>query len=135
MSSGTTSEQEKRALYWVGERLIDHRHPVMAVVLVITAFFAWWTFQLKLETSFGDLLPQSHPFVQIHNKYAGTFGGANNIQLMLEVKDGNIFNVPTLARVYKVTEELDRSTASTTTRSTRSGIGRRGISAPSRAGS
>jgi predicted RND superfamily exporter protein len=108
MSSGTTSEQEKRALYWLGERLIDHRHPVMAVVMVITAFFVFWTSKLKLETSFGDLLPQSHPFVQIHNKYAGTFGGANNIQLMLEVKDGNIFNVPTLDRVYKVTEELDR---------------------------
>ena len=30
----------------------------------------YWAFQLKLETSFGDLLPQSHPFVQIHNRYA-----------------------------------------------------------------
>src|SRR5437763_16672233 len=108
MSSGTASEQDKRALYWLGERLIDYRHPVMAVVLVITGIFAYWSFQLKLETSFGDLLPQSHPFVQIHNKYAGTFGGANDIQLMVEVKDGNIFTVSTLDRTYKITEEMDR---------------------------
>jgi hypothetical protein len=108
MSSSTTSEQDKRALYWLGERLIDYRHPVMVLVLVITGLFAYWSFQLKLETSFGDLLPQTHPFVQIHNKYAGTFGGANNIQLMVEVKDGDIFTVPTLARIYKITEELDR---------------------------
>ncbi len=108
MSSGLSSEQDKRALYWLGERLIDYRHPVMALVLVITGMFAYWTFQLQLATSFGDLLPQSHPFVQIHNKYAGTFGGANNIQLMVEVKDGDIFTVPTLARIYKITEEMDR---------------------------
>src|SRR5215813_9819716 len=108
MSSGTASEQEKRALYWLGERLIDYRHPVMALVLIITGVFAYWSFQLQLATSFGDLLPQSHPFVQIHNKYAGTFGGANNIQLMVEVKEGDIFNVPTLARIFRITEEMDR---------------------------
>jgi len=108
MTSGISSEQEKRALYWLGERLIDYRHPVMAVVLLVTALFAYWSFQLKLETSFGDLLPQSHPFVQIHNKYAGTFGGANNIQLMVEVEKGDIFTVPTLVRIYKITEEVDR---------------------------
>src|SRR5713101_4185146 len=106
--SDRKSEQDKRALYWLGERLIDYRHPVMAVVLIITAVFAYWSFQLKLETSFGDLLPQTHPFVQIHNKYAGTFGGANNIQLMVEVKDGDIFTVSTLDRIYKITEEVDR---------------------------
>ncbi|TMB58535.1 MAG: PDZ domain-containing protein [Deltaproteobacteria bacterium] len=108
MSSGTTSEQDKRALYWLGERLIDYRHPVMVVVLIVTGLFAYWSFQLKLETSFGDLLPQSHPFVQTHNKYAGTFGGANNIQLMVESKEGDIFTVPTLTRIYKITEEMDR---------------------------
>src|SRR5215472_2626093 len=108
MSAGHTSEQDKRALYWLGERLIDYRRPIMILVIIITALFAYWSFQLKLETSFGDLLPQSHPFVQIHNKYAGTFGGANNIQLMVEVKDGDIFTVPTLARIYKITEAVDQ---------------------------
>src|SRR5437867_1356872 len=108
MSSGTTGGQDKRALYWLGERLIDYRHPVMIVVLIITGYFAYLSSQLKLETSFGDLLPQSHPFVRIHNKYAPTFGGANNIQLMVEVRDGDIFTVPTLARIFRVTEEMDR---------------------------
>src|SRR5262244_2339557 len=108
MSSGEASEQDKRALYWLGERLIDYRHPVMIVVIIITGYFAYLSSQLKLETSFGDLLPQSHPFVQIHNKYAATFGGANNIQLMVEVKDGDIYTVPTLARIYRITEAVDQ---------------------------
>jgi predicted RND superfamily exporter protein len=108
MSSGAASEQEKRVLYWLGERLIDYRLPVSIVVLALTGWFAYHAFQLRLATSFGDLLPQSHPFVQIHNKYAGTFGGANNIQLMVESKNESIFTVPTLARIYKITEEMDR---------------------------
>src|SRR4029077_16178921 len=97
-----TSEQEKRALYWLGERLIDYRHPVMVLVIIVTGLFAYWRFQLKLPHSLRDLLPQSHPFVQIHNKYAGTFGGANNIQLMVESKEGDILTVPTLRSVYKL---------------------------------
>ena len=108
MSSSAQSERDKRALYWLGERLIDYRHPVTVLVVLVTAFFGYKAFQLKLETSFGDLLPQSHPFVQIHNRFAGTFGGANNVQLMVEVKDGNIFTVPTLARIYKITEAVDQ---------------------------
>ncbi len=108
MSAGDTNEQDKRALYWLGERLIDYRNPIMILVLAVTAVFAYWAFQLKLETSFGDLLPQTHPFVQIHNKYAGTFGGANNVQLMVEAKNGDIFTVPTLARIYRITEAVDQ---------------------------
>jgi predicted RND superfamily exporter protein len=108
MSSSAASEQDKRALYWLGERLIDYRLPVTLFVAAVTALFGYWAFQLKLETSFGDLLPQNHPFVQIHNKYAPTFGGANNIQLMVEVPEGDIFTVPTLARIYKITEAVDQ---------------------------
>jgi predicted RND superfamily exporter protein len=100
--------QLKRALYWLGDRLIDYRHIVSIIVIIVTAYFGYCAFQLKLSTSFGDLLPQSHPFVQIHNRYAGTFGGANNIQLMVEVKENDIFNVPTLVRIYKITEEVDK---------------------------
>lgn len=108
MSAGNTPEYDKQALYWLGERLIDYRHPVSIIVLIVTGLFAYWSFQLRLETSFGALLPQSHPFVKVHNEYAPTFGGANNIQIMIEAKKGTIFTVPTLARIYRMTEAVDQ---------------------------
>ncbi|MBI3783205.1 MAG: MMPL family transporter [Deltaproteobacteria bacterium] len=99
---------DKRLLYWLGDKLIDYRHPVSIVVLLVTAVFAYWGFQLQLVTSFGDLLPQNHPYIKIHNRFSGTFGGANNIMIMLEVKDGNIFNPETLNKIWKMTEGLDK---------------------------
>jgi predicted RND superfamily exporter protein len=100
--------QDKRLLYWLGDKLIDYRHPVSIVVILVTAMFAYWGFQLTLVTSFGDLLPQDHPYVKIHNKYSGTFGGANNINIMLEVKDGTIFTPETLNKIWDMTQALDK---------------------------
>ncbi|MFI5394483.1 MAG: MMPL family transporter [Candidatus Binatia bacterium] len=100
--------QDKRLLYWLGDKLIDYRHPVSIVVILVTALFAYWALQLGLVTSFGDLLPQDHPYIKIHNKYSGTFGGANNINIMIEVKEGSIFTVETLNKIWKMTESLDK---------------------------
>lgn len=103
--------QNEKPLYWLGRKLIEKRVPVMIGVFIVTAFFGYHTYKLYeagFVTSFGDLLPQSHPFMKVHNKYAGTFGGANNVMVMVEVKDGNIFDVSTLTRIYQMTEEVDR---------------------------
>ncbi|MCC6846858.1 MAG: MMPL family transporter [Deltaproteobacteria bacterium] len=99
--------EDKRALYWLGDQLIEWRNPVMVLVLIVTGLFAYWTFQLRLVTSFGDLVPQSHEFVKIHNKYSGTFGGANNIVVMYSVEDGTIFTKEHLTAIFKMTEGMD----------------------------
>ena len=100
--------EDKRILYWLGDKLIDYRHPVSIIVLLITAVFAYWGFQLHLVTSFGDLLPQDHEYIKIHNRFSGSFGGANNINVMIEVKDGTIFTPETLNKIWKMTEGLDK---------------------------
>jgi predicted RND superfamily exporter protein len=100
--------KDKRLLYWLGDKLIDYRHPVSVLVLLVTALFAYWGFQLRLVTSFGDLLPQTHPYIKVHNKYSGSFGGANNINIMLEVKEGNIFTPEVLNKIWDMTIAMDK---------------------------
>lgn len=99
--------EDKRALYWLGDQLIEWRNPVMVFVLLITGLFAYWSFQLQLVTSFGDLVPQTHEFVKVHNKYSGTFGGANNIVVMYSVEEGTIFTKEHLTNIFKMTEGMD----------------------------
>jgi predicted RND superfamily exporter protein len=100
--------EDKRILYWLGDKLIEYRHPISIVVLIVTAVFAYWGFQLRLVTSFSDLLPQDHEYIKIHNRFSGSFGGANNIMVMLEVKEGTIFTPETLNKIWKMTEGLDK---------------------------
>jgi predicted RND superfamily exporter protein len=102
------AREDKQALYLLGERLIKARKPVMLIVGLVTAFFAWRATNLELITSFGDLLPQGHPFINIHNTYSKDFGGANNIVVMVDVEDGDLFNVENLAQIYLMTEEVDK---------------------------
>ena len=102
------SREEKKALYLLGEQLIRYRTPITIIVVIVTAWFAWHASQLRLITSFGDLLPQSHEFIKIHNTYSKDFGGANNIMMMADVEEGDVFTVEKLAQIYLITEEIDR---------------------------
>lgn len=102
------ARENKQALYLLGERLIKNRTAVAVITTIVTAWFGYHTAQLEMITSFGELLPNGHPFIEVHDEYAKDFGGANNITMMVEVEDGNIFDVETLGQIYILTEELDR---------------------------
>jgi uncharacterized protein len=102
---------DEKPLEWLGRKLIEKRFPVMVMVFLVTGFFAYHAYQLYragFVTAFGDLLPQTHPFMKVHNEFAPTFGGANNVVIMLEVKEGNIFNPKTLTKIYEMTQEIDK---------------------------
>ncbi len=96
------------ALDRLGRALIRLRYPVLLVVGLATAFFGYHATQLQLLSRFDELLPANHPFIQVHRKFAGTFGGANTVLIMMRVKTGNIFTIPTLNKVFRMTEELDK---------------------------
>ncbi len=96
------------ALDRLGRALIRFRYPVLLVVGLATAFFGYHAVQLRLLSRFDELLPANHPFIQVHRKFAGTFGGANTVLIMLRAKTGTIFTIPTLNKIFKMTEELDK---------------------------
>ena len=103
----TGQTADKRFLYRLGEQLIERRKIVLIGVAAVTLVFAAFALQLDLVTRFDEQLPQTHEFIQTHNEYAATVGGANTLQIMLEVKDGNIFNQETLTKVFEITKRLD----------------------------
>jgi predicted RND superfamily exporter protein len=100
--------QEQAALYKVGEWLIDKRRLVSLVTIAFTLFMTYEAMQLQMFTSFGELLPYRHPFVAVHNRFSSKFGGANNITIMFEVKEGTIFTQDTLSRIFAATQEVDK---------------------------
>jgi len=89
------------------ELIIRKRLLVLGLTLLFTLFFAYQILNLKIYTSFADLLPQKHPYVKLHNKFNKLFGGANQVLIVLEVKKGDIFNYKTLKKVKYITEALE----------------------------
>jgi len=102
------STEDRGYLYHLGEKLIERRQPVLIAVTVVTLIFAVFALRLNMVTRFDELLPQNHPFIQVHNQYSQTFGGANAITIMLEVKEGTIFTKETLTKIFEMTQRLDK---------------------------
>ncbi len=90
------------------ELLIRYRALIIIIITVLTVLWATQIPKLKVVTSFSDLLPQSHAYIKVHNEFQEKFGGANQLTLLMEVKQGDIFNPKTLSKIKYVTEELEK---------------------------
>ncbi len=85
--------------------LLRHRVAVSVVVGLGTLFFVWFTAtQLTIFTSFFDLMPPNHPYIQLYIKYRNMFGTANQLVMVVEAKQGTIFDDP------RIIEKVDRIT-------------------------
>ncbi len=72
-----------------------------------TVFFMTQIARMEMFTQFLDLFPKNHPYVEIHKKYAKYFGGAYQATLMLEVKEGDVFNKETLNKISRIQDAVD----------------------------
>ena len=80
---------------------------VLAAIALITLLFASRLPGLKMQSDFDDLLPQKHPFIELHNQIRDSFGGVSVIALEIEVDQGTIFTNQTLALINRITQEVD----------------------------
>src|SRR5947207_974714 len=88
--------------------LIAHGRWVVVGVFVVTAALGTAALRLELEFRDGDLLPQSHPFIAVHNRYHHNFSESNVLTVMVQARSGTIFTAPILAKIFRLTDEVDR---------------------------
>jgi len=88
--------------------VLRHSWLSLSVLLLITGFFAYQARKVEMYSSFADLLPQGHPYIESYNEFRKTFGGANVVVLAVAVKEGDIFNTKTLKAIRYVTEKVDQ---------------------------
>jgi predicted RND superfamily exporter protein len=67
-----------------------HPRIFLAAIFLLTVFFASRIPYLEMYSNFADLLPQKHPYIQLHNEVKDTFGGANNVVMAVSVEEGDI---------------------------------------------
>ncbi|MEJ8566040.1 efflux RND transporter permease subunit [Elongatibacter sediminis] len=105
-----SSKRGDRLFERLGDLLFDHRKVVLGLIFAVTAGFAWQIPSVKMLSDFAHLLPQDHPYIQLHNSIRDTFGGANIIIISVEVDEGTIFTNDTLDRIHRITQAVDEVT-------------------------
>lgn len=87
---------------------IDRRWLVTTLLGLVTAFTAYQAMHVLIRTELEDLLPKSHPYIAVHEKFKQDFGGSNVVSIMLEVQQGDIFTQEVLGKVRTMTRELQQ---------------------------
>src|SRR5438093_315921 len=88
--------------------LLRHRLAVSLMVACITLILGgfMWT-RMHIFTNFFDLYPPDHPYIKLYTQYRSMFGTANTLLLVVEVKDGTIFDdIETVQKVDRITLAL-----------------------------
>ena len=89
---------------------LAHRGIALILIGLITAFFAVGVARVELRTIFSDLFPKNHPFVQTFRDHPN-FGNPLTVTLMLKVREGDIYNPDTLAKVWRLSRDIDLAPA------------------------
>ena len=91
----------------VGRTVFTWPKTYLALIGVITVFCLAQVSGVRMYSDFADLLPQSHPYIQLHNEIKDGFGGANVIIVGVSVESGDIFTNDTLQLIHQVTQAVD----------------------------
>jgi len=92
--------------YRIARLVMRHRRLAAIAFACITVAFGIGLRQVQLKTIFSDLLPKDDPFVQVYKDHPN-FGNPLTMTLMVKRKDGDIYNTETLAKVWKLTRDID----------------------------
>jgi hypothetical protein len=96
-----------RSLYRFVEIVWGYPRTTLLIIAAVTVAFALRVPGVRIVSDFADLLPQEHPYIQLHNEIRDTFGGANNIIVSVTVDEGTIFSNETLDRIHRLTLGVD----------------------------
>jgi predicted RND superfamily exporter protein len=87
---------------------IRNRILVCVVVGLITLGFALSLMNLDVRTKFNDMVPTSHPYVEVHEKYQDSFAASNRVTILVKAKEGDIFRQNILEEVRRITYEVQK---------------------------
>jgi len=93
--------------------IIEKRLYFLIAIIIVTLFFLYEAITgLTIKTVFDDMVPTNHSYTRLHREIRGTFGGANQVLIMVQVRDlvdggayDDIFNHETLSIVKGITED------------------------------
>ncbi|WBS05591.1 MMPL family transporter [Pseudoduganella sp. SL102] len=90
------------------ERLLfNHRLLVALACLLATLVLGWQATRLKLNASFEDMIPASHPYIANYLEHRDQLSGLGNaVRIAVAAKGGTVYDAQYLATLQKISDEL-----------------------------
>ena len=98
---------DTRSGNWLERVFFNHRPGVVLVCLLITLVLGWQAFKLPLNASFEKTIPTSHPYIVNYLAHKADLAGqGNTLRLVLEAREGTIFDKAYLEALQKINDEV-----------------------------
>jgi len=90
----------------IGHVVLGYRREIGGALVFATLLMGYAAAGMNVSTRFMDFFPTDHKNVAL-SKHFNYFGGDKILVLMIQVKQGDIFNVDTLRKIQRITFEID----------------------------
>jgi predicted RND superfamily exporter protein/photosystem II stability/assembly factor-like uncharacterized protein len=100
----------KNFRYRLASLTLRYRGWSALILTALTVFFALGLPRVELRTIFTDLFPKNHPFVETFKDHPN-FGNPLTVVIMVKRKHGDLYDTATLAKVWRMTREIDLAPA------------------------
>lgn len=90
----------------LGRWLIDHRKMLLIIFLGLTLGLGYFASQVKFDAGFEKSIPSAHEYMKVYRQYAPDFGGANAVTVVLQKKNGDIFEPEFMQALERLTRTV-----------------------------
>jgi uncharacterized protein len=91
----------------IGDFVLRFRAIIGGILLLISAIMGYYCTKVNVATKFDDFFPINHPNVQLYHQWQ-KYGGAQTLSVMVQVKDGDIFNYSVLQKIQNIQYDVDK---------------------------
>ncbi|WP_027474131.1 efflux RND transporter permease subunit [Curvibacter gracilis] len=98
---------DTRSGSWLERSVFNHRPWVLGLCLLLTLLLGWQALRLPLNASFEKTIPTSHPYIANYLAHRADLAGqGNTLRLVLEARQGTIFDKAYLDALQKINDEV-----------------------------
>lgn len=92
---------------WLERLIFNFRPLVLLFVAVVTLTLGYQALQLRINASFEDMIPQSHPFIANFFEHRDSLSGlGNSLRIVVENTSGDIFDPDYLELVREINDRI-----------------------------
>lgn len=93
-----------RAVQNIERFIFAWRKPILLAIMLLTLVMAWFAVQLRVSAGFEKQMPTGHEYVKAFQEYRADVLGANRLNIVVKARQGTIWTVPSLTRLFQVTQ-------------------------------